>query len=393
LKYLTENGADMNYYNYSGKKSQSRLKSNRKKLIINIIIIILVITICVALSLILGNHLKHKLEEAELSTQPVEELITPQDTVQTDPGEGVDFVKNDHAAGAMAAVFGYLDLEGCPDEESVQGFVNAMKDNGYTGIVFNVRGKDGNYAFASKAASGLSRVTEPGGVPSYDFLNDAVNTASTLGMRSAAYIDLGDIFSSGERERVGQTIDRAVIKELSDMGFSEIIFDGITEDRDFTIDFSKQLYSYVSALREECPGTDFALVIDPAILENPEKTPPLEVAFRFIDLFALDLTNKEVYTPEKISEMLDKFSGSFSAYSLLTLLDGSDIESIRAGYEEFSAQTYPNIAFITPKSDYEPLEDDEGNPLYSSKVEKYSLTGDDTTEETDDMTEDFGTDD
>ena len=110
----------MNYYNYSGKKSQSRLKSNRKKIIINILIIVGIIALCVVFALVLGNHLKKKLEAAELSTEPVENFFEPIETEEPDPADEIDFVKNDRAEGAMSAVFGYLDLEGCPDAASAE---------------------------------------------------------------------------------------------------------------------------------------------------------------------------------------------------------------------------------------------------------------------------------
>lgn len=364
----------MKYYGYSGKKSQSRFKSNRKKIIINIVIIVAVIALCVAFALILGNHLRNKLAEAPISTEPVEEIIAPLETESPDPAEGVDFVKNDRAEGEMSAIFGYLDLEGCPDEESARRFVNALKDDGYTGLLFRVRRDDGSYAYASKAASELSRIALPAGVTPAEYLSGALYTASTLGMRSAAYIDLGDVFDPEAVSEVGKTLDRAVVKELSAMGFSEIVFGGLAREGNLTIDYAKKLYAYVSAIRAECPGTDFGLVIDPSVLENPEMTPPLEIVFRFIDFFALDLTNGEVFSPEAISGMIDRFSGSFGAYSILALLDGSNIDAIKSGVAVFSSLKAPNVAFVTPKSDYEEVKDEAGNVDYSSKIVQYSLT-------------------
>ena len=80
--------------------------------------------------------------------------------------------------------------------------------------------------------------------------------------------------------------------------------------------------------------------------------------------------------------MTEKFSGSFGAYSILSLIDGSDVDAIRRGVASFSSLKALNAAFVTPKSDYEAKYDDAGNAVYSAKIEKYSLTaidgGDDT---------------
>ena len=364
----------MNYYNYSGKKSQSRLKSNRKKIIINILIIVGIVALCAVFALILGNHLKNKLEEADISTEPVENFFEPVETDEPDPAEGIDFVKNDRAEGSMSAVYGYLDLEGCPDPETAERFVLNLKEAGYTGVIFNARNSSGMYSYASKAASDLARTAPSGYVVSFENLSAAVAAASAQGMRSSAYIDLGDVFLTDETSSVRAAIDRSVIKELSTMGFSQIVLDGAMRESDLTIDFAKTLYVYMSSLRDACPGTDFGLVMDRAVLDDPERTPALELIFRYVDFFALDLSNGEQYTKEALSELTGKYSGSFSAYSILALLGGNDLAAIKDSYSVFSLMKNPNAAFITPRTDYEELRDEAGVLIFDAKLAPYSLT-------------------
>ncbi len=363
----------MKYYNYSGKKSQSRLKSNRKKIIVNIIIIVALIALCVAFALILGNHLKNKLEDADLSTQPVEELFEPIEPAEKDPADEIAFVKNDRAEGSMSAIYGYLDLEGCPDAESAEKFVSALKEDGYTGAIFNVRGETGKYSYASKAASEIARTEIPESVVSYDELAAAVAACASRDMRSCAYIDLGDVFLTDETSVLRATVDKSVIKELSAMGFSEIILDGAMRESDLTTGFAKNLYEYLSPLRSSCPGTDFGLVIDPSVLDDPEKTPVLEIIFRFVDLYALDLADADTYGAGTVSAMLEKHSGSFNSYSILSLIGGESIERIRSGYAVFSQAKNPNAAFITPRTDTEPVTDEAGNLSYDAKCAVYPL--------------------
>lgn len=368
---------NMNYYSYSGKKSQSRRRENKKRIIIKIIIILLAIILSVAFALILGNHLKHKLDEANLSTEPVDELLSSFEPVETDVAAGIEFVKNDRAEGEMAGIFGYLDLDGCPDEASAQSFVAALRESGYTGVLFNVKSGDGKYSYASPAASNLSKTELPSGIPSLALVSGAFGAASGSGMRSAAYVYLDDVFSKEESAKVGAAIDRAVIVEMAEAGVSEIIFDGIARDRDFTVDFVKELYEFISPVRKKCSGTDFGLVISTAVLENPECTPALEIAFRFIDFFALDMS-KEEYTPEVVAGFLDKYSGSVAAYSILAIADGKDLSSLKRSAEAFSPEKNENVAFIAPRTDYKPNKD--GKITYSQKIEKYSLTEGSTTD-------------
>lgn len=363
----------MNYYNYSGRKSQSRLKSNRKKVIINILIIVVVIALCVAFALILGNHLKNRLEEADISTQPVEEIIEPLETKEPDPADGIDFSKNDRAEGEMSAVFGYLDLAGCPDAAGAEAFVSNLKDAGYTGLIFNVKNEAGKIAYASAAVSELTRTEMPSNVVPSEYLISSVNRASSLGMRSAAYVRLGDMFASDETSRVVRNVELAVIKELSAMGFSEVILDGAFEGRELTADTAKLLYGYVSGLRNDCPGTDIGIVIDESFIADPEKTPALEIVFRYTDFFAIDFRNTDDPAPEKIADALDKYSGSFNAYSICALVKGQDVNEIRSSYALFALKEHPNLAFLSPKTDYEEIKNEDGAVLYESKLQKYSI--------------------
>ena len=355
----------MKYYTYSGKKSQSRFKSSRKRLIIRITAIVSAVVLSVAFALILGNYLKNKLENAPLSTEPIDSII------DTDSGDdasnGIGFVKNDRKTEELSAIFGYLDLEGCPDAILAEKFVVSLKDAGYTGVVFNVKRDGGKYSYVSNAVTELSNITSQGGAISYDILSSAVDSASVRGMRSAAYIDVGDVFTASEEGKVGVALDRAVVKELSAIGFSEIVFGGLADKREITTDFVKDLYCYFSDLRTECINVDFGLVIDPLVLEDPGKTPALELIFRFIDFFAFDLRDVSAFGDGAIAALLDNFGGSFNAYSILSLTDGVSVDSIKSTASIFSSKDYLNAAFLTPRQDYSDGSD------YSAKINNYTI--------------------
>ncbi|MBR6918037.1 MAG: hypothetical protein IKN38_07620 [Clostridia bacterium] len=367
----------MKYYNYSGKKSQSRYKTNRKKTIINIIIIVSAVALSVAFALILGNHLKNRLETADISTEPVETLIPAPDGANDD-ASSIDFVKNEHAEGEMSAIYGFLDLDGCPDSASASSLVDALCDCGYTGVIFNARNADGKYSYGSKAASEATRTEISRDVVSYDILASAIARAGARGMRSAVYIDLGDVFLTDEISALRSSVDRKVIKELAEMGFSGIILDGLTRDRDFTIDFVERIYSFISQLRIDCGGADIGMVIEREVLEDPENTPAVEMAFRFVDFFSMDFSAREGDSAQTVSSYIEKYSGSFSAYSILALMRGDDKASIRDGVAATAGEKHPNAAFLTPRKDYTVK---DGEKLsFSSKAETYSLTAADTKE-------------
>ncbi len=358
----------MNYYNYSGRKSQSRAKSRKKKIIINILIIILIIALCASLALILGNHLKNKLETTELSTEPADELISEAlEEVSPDPEDDIVFEKNDCTAADLSAVRAYLDLEGCPDVESAENMIKALSDAGYTGIVFDVRDGEGKYAYSSPAvaqAAGSRGITA--GV-SYENLSAALTAAAKAGMKCSAYVELG-----GTAWSVRSYLDGAVIEELFGMGIREFVLDGIRPEESFDTSFAKDLYGYISGLRAACPGADFGLVIDRAVIEDPEATPALEIIFRYVEFFALDLRDSAVYTDDAVASLLEKYSGSFSAYSILSLVKGDSLADMQRGVSLFAGQEHPNVMFTGKRTDYPEFgEDADPADVFAAKIASY----------------------
>ena len=384
----------MKYYTYSGRKSQSRMKSNRKRVIWNVVIIIILIAACAVFALFLGNHLKNKLDTSGVSEEPVEEIIPSHETSEPAPEDRIDLVKNNRAEGEMSAIYGYLDIDGAPDVSGAEHFVSALSGSGYGGFVFCVRNSQGKYAYASRAVSDLRRTAMPSGVIPYANLGAAIATASSLGMRSCAYIDLTDTFSAylysdDTSGQVGYDLDRAVIKELAELGFSEIILDGLVTGGSLTVDYATSLYGFVSEIRTNCPGTDIGLVINEDILADHESTAALELVFRFVDHFALDLRNGEEYTPEAVASLVDKFSGSFNGYSICVLRGGSSLEEISSSIGALSILQHPSIAFLTPREDRGETVKDTDDP-FAPKLEVYSITtqqgtADDAAVETDEQ--------
>ena len=347
----------MKYYGYSGKKSQSRRKANKKRLIINIVIIASAVILSVTFALLLGNHLKKKLEEAPISHDPIEDIVNKQEVPDD---TGYDFKKNDRSASEMAAVFGYLDLEGCPDAASARKFVSNLKTAGYTGVVFSAKGVDGNYSFASEEAYAIAHLTPSDAVVSPGIIAEALAEAESLGMRSAAYIDVADAANA-----VSYELDRAVIRELCSLGFSEIIIDGAARG-DLTPAVAISVYGIVGEIRRDFPECDVGLVIDPSAVGDAEATSALEIMFRYSDFFALDFSDRGIYTADAVKEFYKTYEKSVSVYSALAVTGGGTLEEIRSAAATFSSFKPANVAFVTARTD--------AGSDYASKLKSYSLT-------------------
>ena len=356
----------MNYYGYSGKKSKHR--SNKRTVIIRVLIIVLAVVGSVAFALVLGNRLKNKLEDADISKEPIENII-PETPVQEEE-EPTPVLKEEASFEELSFTGGYLDLAECPDGKSAAAFVKGLKSAGYTAVIFDVRDENGRLAYSSAALSELVGAEIVGSVTNSDILSAALAEAADQGMKKCAYVELKGVYTE-KGETVLTTVDQTVIGELASLGFDRFIMSGVFE-AEFTSDAVNSFYTHVEKLRKAAPAAYFGVILSPTVFEAAELTPTLELLFRYTDFFAVDFSDSATYSADAVATFRDNFSGSLNAYRINVLLDGGTENSIKSGYETF-IHTGANVSFLTQKTDYTKEKDEDGNFLYSSKIPAYSV--------------------
>jgi len=356
----------MNYYGYSGKKSKHR--SNKRTVIIRVLIIVLAVVGSVTFALVLGNRLKGKLEDADISKEPIENII-PEKPVQKEEEPDPVF-KEEASFEELSFTGGYLDLADCPDGKSAASFVKGLKAAGYTSVIFDVRDENGKLTYSSTALSELVGAATSGSVTSAEILSAALSEATNQGMKKCAYVELLGAYT-GKGETVLTTVDSTVVGELAAIGFDRFILSGVFGG-EFTSDAVNAFYSHVETLRKAAPDAYFGVVLSPTVFEAAELTPTLELMFRYTDFFAVDFSDSGTYSADAVATFRDNFSGSLNAYRINVLLDGATEKSIKSGYETF-IHTGANVSFLTQKNDYTKEKDEDGNFLYSSKIPAYSV--------------------
>lgn len=365
----------MNYYGYSDKKSKYKRKKNR--LWFNILIIALIAVGVVVISLVLGNHLKGKLDNAPISQESF--VPTPE---ETDDGEEYEepLMKNSLSYEELATVAGYLDLEGCKTEADAVAFVTNLKNCGYSGVYFTAKNSDGRITFASEAVSALTGITPGESLVSTAVLKTAAATAKTYSMKTGFGMSFAEVFSQDELGGVTKSINKHIIIELYNAGFEEVILYNIFDDDNFNSDSSEKLNDFVGEIRSMCPEIKIGIVLDPSIFQNHEITPIVELVFRCTDFFAIDLTSGKGYSNEDITTLLDTIRGSINAYYIRVLTDGSSVKQIQENYALFSRGEHVNLSFVSPNLDRAPKKDDDDDkdkdkePVgYKAKIFPYSL--------------------
>lgn len=375
------------YYGYSGKKSKR--KGTRRGVIIRVIIIVAAVVGSVAFALVLGNHLKNKTDSLPKDEVPVEELTTKGE--DTSNAEDEDpYTKPARTYAEIEALRGYLDLADCPDAESAAKFVDALKSSGYTGVIFDLKDKNGNFTVAYDSVTELTGAISLGSVASKDIFSAAVTRAVELGMKVSVRARLSDIYANDDLSSIKNTVEKRILFELYGAGVREFVLDGVISEDNFNSRSAAVLYDYVKELRDACPEAVVGIVMQSGIFKNPELTPTLELIYRYSDFFSVDFTDRGTFDSESVSEFLESCKGSFTAYNILSLLPSSNISEIREYYAMFLADGKTNMAFAEQKEDFKPVTNEESGEFdyTASKAVPYSLS-----EETKDTTDTTDTDD
>lgn len=358
-----------NYYSYNRRK---QYKGQKRRLTLNIIIIVAIILVMIGMSVILGNHLKNKLENAEINKEPIETstIDTSSSSSNVIGEDGKMFFKNERTFEELKVLEGYLDLDKCDNTKDAESYVEYLKNVGYGGVLFSVTDESGKIAYDSFAVSELIGAHIKEGSASSDTVKVSIQKARSLGMKCTALADISCVCSSENNSYVQSEILKTVVVELGEWGFNEFIFQNGPSVSDFTSERADELFEFISVIRENLPDADIGLVIDAAILDNPEITPITELVFKFCDFFALDFSGE--LSGDEIKNYLENYSGSVTAYNIRFLSGADTCDGISAEYSIYSSLSTTNISFIKPVKYSEKL-DDDGKFVFSSKMPEYTV--------------------
>lgn len=300
----------MKYYrNYKAKKFKFP-----KRLVFVLVFALAVI----GLTLLLGNYLKHRLENAPVDTSDIPQAVT---TDADDNQDTVPPANHDEALLDVSAAF--LDLSGCADMADMRSRVQTIKTDGYNAFSFAVTDSKRQLTYASPAAEQLSRLPGKESLVSLKMLTAAAAYGKEIGLRSCA------VFEAVPNQ---VETDCLIAGELAGAGFDELVIRGFESYETLDNEAVDAVLSYVRRLRENAE-IDMGICLSQAIYTAAYHAPYIEKIYRETEFFAIDLTSADAAEAASAAQNLQ---GSFTAYLLRAVLDGSDIEkssAVRAALE------------------------------------------------------------
>lgn len=317
--------------------------AKKYKLAKRIIFFIACALVIFGLTVLLGNHLKNKLESVE--TQEPFDFDTTESAPKEDKTENEESVPHDEALAGVLA--GYLDLRGVTKESDAAAAVEEVKAAGYNAACFVVTDDGGNITYASPAVVAQSRLPASGELIPYDILSAAVGKAKDSGLRLSCVITASESLS-----------DETVAAELASLGFDEIIIRGFEEYVQLSNEYVSDINEYVGKIREATGGAmEISVSFHPDFFKLAQNAPYIEKIYSKCEFFAIDLYG---YSADDVSTVAQTLQGSITAYLLRPLLDGTNAEAANGVKEALVTAGVGAMEFISaPERVADETTDDE----------------------------------
>ncbi len=323
------------YRNYTAKK----LKLPKRILFFVICAVVIFI-----FAIILGNHLKSRMENAELDRTPVE--TTP--PKETSVPDGIADGDAEHSQRSAEVKAGYLGLTGADDETAIKEKVDALKAEGFNAVSF-ISVADGKLCYASAAAEEYSRLPSSADIVSPLMLAEAVSYAEGQGMTSSVLLVKGQ----------SEELDMAVAAELAEIGFDEIVISGFEDLLGEKGGGISSCIDYLRKLRATAEGVHISLRLSTDAFTYARNSYQIEKLFTYCEFLSLDITELEA---DAVAELANKITGSISAYMIRPFISG-DKEGVAEAIEAEGGMSYQYVSARSVPDASDTETDADGNPV------------------------------
>lgn len=319
------------------KRYYSNYKGSKHKWIKKVLIVLGVCAAAFVFSILLGTHLKNSLENAPINTEPLE---TEDSSVSSADSNVYDSLKSRSKTLPSSVYGGCIDITA---SDAATEFDSVFGE--YGSISFPVSDSNGKISYGSDAVAEISKSAVNASLMRTDVIRSALSSHS--GYSSAVYRSDSDAVNG---DGISREIDCAVVAELEEMGFDDVIITGTLDDGTLDSDTVKKLLAYVMALRDSSKDIMIGVEIPLSILTDPECAPQTVLLSEHIDFLAVDLTSAADNDDPAayLRTTADSIRGSFSAYKLRALIDGGEKASAEASLQALKDESVNYIQFITP---------------------------------------------
>ena len=305
--------------------------------------------IITTVTILIGNSLKKKVEKAE------EDAVTPKATtgLQTERHLEESSIYSEYSPSVFGASVVISDYIGTDDTDEAPRDIAAdvrTLSSHFDTLSINIVSDSGELIYESEAMCALSRIPYSGTDETEALIKSALEAAKNNSMRTTAVFVpmVSETTISG-----AAAVDSALITELSEMGFDEVLLDlsGMFGD-DITYDAASRVRTYVhecSSLTNDTCKIGVALSAD--VFLNSADAKQIQLIANAASFIAVKFDLDEVYITteayDMASDAVTSLLGNFSVYNMRVIIDSRfDIISA-AVYSACKEHGVTNVSFST----------------------------------------------
>lgn len=335
----------MRYYN--GKRT---ISGKTKLIIFRAVFIIIAAIIIFSVTFMIGNRLKSKVLEAEKTDDKTHASTGLESERPLDENAAYsDYSPTVHGAGIKISDYTDGGQNGSETPKNIKEDVKRIAQS-YDTLTIALSDENGSLIYTSEAMCGISHIPFGGQSEEEKLIRSALDEAKSSGLRTSAIIlpILSETTVSG-----AAAVDSELIKELSRMGFDEVLFDLSGQFGDeISSDSASRIRSYVrdcSSLTDDVCKIGVMLSSD--VYLNPSNAKQIQLVADVSAFIAIKFDLDEVYITTEAynsaSAAVTSLLGNFSVYNMRVIID-SRFDIISASvYEACTSHGVNNIAFLS----------------------------------------------
>ncbi len=237
------------------------------------------------------------------------------------PQSAPSVLNHGSAAAALKMNSASLLLNASTPQESVAQQIRSLPVQGYNGVAVLLTDLSGKLVYESEVLAAAARTSSSG--ISLSLLRTVASEASAISLRSTAVLSVGTYFSTNAENELSAAVDAALIRELEDAGFSEVILTNLPYSS-LSDDALRAIRNYLSAVRQAAPQIDIGFAFLPEVYLDEESGMNINSLSLYADFLSLDVRPSVGSFSDETAALLQN---EFTLHNLRALLSSSDVRA------------------------------------------------------------------
>lgn len=341
--------------------------ASKHKVLFRVLFVIACTFILTALSILLGSHLKKMADSVQTRDESEGDALSSTDTqAQTEDlfSDGILSTSDASSLTVCATDISLID----ENAETIASKLGSLSEI-YNAVSVRVT-LDDRLVYVSPALLEYARINPDAVTPGissenqtaqnsennndainpYENLKTVISVAHDKNFRTSARYTTRSVVLEDSAEAISNIeIDKVVIGELSELGYDEIIIEGlISDDTELTIDSTKKIVSYLAMVRTVSKGADIGITLPASVyLDTPTASSIMSLSM-YTDFLAISIsadadTQDKIY--EEIHEEYYPLKGNFSVYNIRAIINEESSDASSAAYSALYSLSVKNIQF------------------------------------------------